>query len=144
MNLIAQNRKAFHDYDVLEKVEAGIQLIGTEVKSVRAGKVNLLDSYVQCVGGEAFIVHLHISPFEQGYENHDPYRKRKLLLHKKEIIRLSADIDRKGLTLIPLFVHFVKQRVKITFGLCRGRKKYDKRQAIKTKESKQQLARIGR
>lgn len=143
MKIIARNRKAFHNYDVLERIEAGIELQGTEVKSIRAGRINLLDSYAVCNKGELQLIHLHISPFEQGnIFNHDPYRQRKLLLHKKQIDHLANEIERKQLTLIPLTVYFKKQWVKIELGLCRGRKKYDKRQKVSAKESKKRLANI--
>jgi len=143
MKIIARNRKAYHNYEVLEKIETGIELEGTEVKSIRAGKINLLDSYAVCKNGELFLNHMHISPFEQGNRfNHEPYRMRKLLLHKKEILRLAGEIERKHLTLIPLSVYFKKQWVKIEIGLCRGRKKYDKRQKIAANESKKRLANV--
>jgi SsrA-binding protein len=107
MKIIARNRKAFHNYDVLEKIESGIELQGTEVKSIRAGRINLLDSYAICSKGELILIHMHISPFEQGNQfNHDPYRQRKLLLHKKQIDHLRVEIERKQLTLIPLSVYF--------------------------------------
>ncbi len=143
MKIIARNRKAFHNYEVLEKIEAGVELVGTEVKSIRAGKINLLDSYAVCRTGELFLYHMHISPFEQGNQfNHDPYRIRKLLLHKKEVLRLCGEVERKHLTLIPLSVYFKKQWVKLELGLCRGRKKYDKRRKIAAQESKKRLAKI--
>jgi len=143
MKIVVNNRKAFHDYSVIDTIEAGIELVGTEVKSIRVGKINLMDSYAQCLNGEAYIIHLHISPYKQGYDNHDPYRKRKLLLRKREISKLKSDIDQKGLTLIPLKVYFKGQRVKIELGLCRGKKKYDKRESIRAKETKRQLSRLG-
>ncbi len=141
--IIARNRKAFHNYEVLEKIETGIELKGTEVKSIRAGRINLLDSYAVCGSGGLLLNHMHISPFEQGNRfNHDPYRQRKLLLHKRQIIRLRKEIEKKKLTLIPLSVYFKKQWIKLELGLCRGRKKYDKRQKIAAKESKKRLANI--
>ncbi len=143
MKIIARNKKAFHDYDILEKVEAAIVLSGPEVKSIRAGKINLLDSYAQCIRGELFINHLHISPYNQtGMFAPDPYRRRKLLLHKKEIEYLCAEVDRKHLTLIPLAVYFKNQYVKIELGLCRGRKKFDKRHIIAEKETKRKIAQL--
>ena len=143
MKIIARNRKAFHDYEVLERVETGIELKGTEVKSIRAGKVNLKDSYAMRNKGELFLNHMHISPFEKGNVfNHDPYRIRKLLLHRKEILRLGNEIEKKHLTLIPLSVYFKKHWVKVELGLCRGRKKYDKRQKIAARESKKRLANV--
>ena len=143
MKIIAKNRKAFHDYEILEKIEVGIELKGTEVKSIRAGRINLLDSYAVCSRGELLLNHMHISPFEQANRfNHDPYRTRKLLLHKKQINHLRNEIERKQMTLIPLSVYFKKQWVKLEMGLCRGRKKYDKRQKIRAKESKKSLANV--
>jgi SsrA-binding protein len=138
--ITARNRKAFHDYDILEKVVAGIELQGTEVKSVRAGRVNLLDSYATYSEGELYIQHMHISPFEQGsIYNHDPYRKRKLLLHRRQIEHLGGEVTRKHLTIVPLTIFFERQWVKVELGLCRGRKKYDKRQKIAAEESKRRL-----
>lgn len=143
MKIVARNRKAFHNYEVLEKIEVGIVLQGTEVKSIRAGKINLSDSYAVCTDGELMLKSLHISPFEQGnIFNHDPYRQRKLLIHKKQIRHLTSEVDRKRLTLIPLSVYFQKQWVKVEIGLCRGRKKYDKRQKMATQDSKKRLANI--
>ena len=145
MKTVAQNRKAFHDYEVLEKVEAGIVLSGSEVKSIRAGKVNLAESYAQCINGEIFIVSLHISPYDKlGAYSTDPYRKRKLLLRKRQIAHLCNEVERKQLTLIPLSMYFQKEWVKIELGLCRGRKKYDKRQRIAEEESKRRIAQIMR
>ena len=141
--IVAKNRKAFHDYEVLEKVETGIALAGSEVKSIRAGKVNLTEAYAQCNGGEVILNNLHISPYErQGRYAPDPLRKRKLLLHRKEAIHLAAEVDRKRLTLIPLSMYFKNQWVKIELGLCRGMKKYDKRQKIAADESKRRLAQL--
>lgn len=140
---IVTNRKAFHDYEVIEKIEAGIELQGTEVKSIRAGKVNLLDSYAVNKNNELILVHMHISPFEQGNRfNHDPYRDRKLLLRKKEICRLTSEVERKQLTLIPVALYMKRQWVKIELGLCRGRKKYDKRQKLASDENKRRLAKL--
>lgn len=141
MSTIAQNRKAYHDYEILEKVEAGIALAGSEVKSIRAGKVNLADSYAQCTQGELFLNNLHISSYERsGMYTPDPARKRKLLLHHKQIAYLCNEVDRKQLTLIPLSIYFKKQWVKVELGLCRGMKKYDKRQKIAKEESKRHLS----
>lgn len=138
--IVARNRKAFHDYDILEKVVAGIELRGTEVKSVRAGRVNLLDSYATCSDGELYIHHMHISPFAHGsIYNHDPYRKRRLLLHKRQIEHLGSETARKHLTIVPLTMFFERQWVKVELGLCRGRKKYDKRQKIAAEESRKRL-----
>jgi SsrA-binding protein len=143
MKLLAQNKKAYHNYEVIEKIEAGIELFGSEVKSIRAGHVNLMDCYGIVTKGEIFLHHLHISPFEMATRfNHDPYRKRKLLLHKKQIIKLSQEVEQRMLSLIPLSVYFNKQHVKVELGLCRGRKKYDKREKIAEQDSKRRLAHI--
>lgn len=143
MKYITQNRKAFHDYEIIEKVEAGIALTGSEVKSIRCGKVNLSDSYAQVSHGEIYINHLHISSYERmGFYAPDPYRKRKLLLKSKQIVHLSNEVERKRLTLIPLSMYFRKQWVKIELGLCRGRKKYDKRQKIAEEESRRRLSQL--
>ena len=140
---IARNKKAFHDYEVLERLEAGIELVGTEVKSIRSGKVNLLDSYARSQRNELFIYHMHISPFDFGNQfNHDPYRKRKLLLHKNEIIKLSSETEKKQLSIIPLSIYIDRQWVKLELGLCRGLKKHDKRQKIASDESKRRLAKL--
>jgi SsrA-binding protein len=140
---IARNKKAWHDYDIMEKVEAGIQLIGSEVKSIRQGGLNLADCYAQCDNGEIHILHLHIAPYgRSGMFVPDPYRKRKLLLHHREIARLSQEVDRKQLTIIPLSVYFKKHWVKVELGLCRGRKKFDKRQKIAEKESRRRIDKL--
>jgi SsrA-binding protein len=145
MTTIAQNRKAYHDYEVLEKVEVGIALAGSEVKSIRAGKVTIADSYAQCLDGELFLNNLHISSYERsGLYTPDPARRRKLLLHKRQIAYLCTEVDRKQLTLIPLSIYFKKQWVKVELGLCRGMKKYDKRQKIAKEESKRHLAQVVR
>jgi SsrA-binding protein len=138
--VVAQNRKALHDYEILERVEAGIELRGTEVKSIRAGRINLLDSYAHGENGELYLYHAHVSPYEQGNRtNHDPYRRRKLLLHGAQIFRLSKEVELKQLALIPLAVYFKKQWVKVEIGLGRGRKKYDKRQKIAAADSKRKI-----
>ncbi|MDO5575456.1 MAG: SsrA-binding protein SmpB [Fibrobacter sp.] len=143
MKNIAQNRKAFHDYEILEKYEAGIALAGSEVKSIRCGKVSLADSYGQCSHGEIFLNHLHILPYDRiGVYAPDPYRKRKLLLKKREIYHLCTEVERKQLTIIPLSLYFEKQWVKVELGLCRGLKKYDKRQKIAEAESKRRISQI--
>lgn len=145
MTTIAQNRKAYHDYEVLEKVEVGIALAGSEVKSIRAGKVTIADSYAQCLEGELFLNNLHISSYERsGLYTPDPARRRKLLLHKRQIEYLCTEVDRKQLTLIPLSIYFKNQWVKVELGLCRGMKKYDKRQKIAKEESKRHLAQVVR
>ncbi len=126
----AVNRKAFHDYFVLERYEAGIELSGTEVKSIRAGTLNLKDSYCTIKNGEIFIRGMHISPYEKGnIFNRDPDRIRRLLMHKKEILKLNARVMQDGVALIPLSVYFKDSRVKVEVGLCKGKKLYDKREA---------------
>ena len=139
---IAQNKKAYHDYFVDETYEAGISLFGTEVKSVREGKVNLKDSYVSVKSGEAILLGMHISPYEKGnIFNKDPLRSRKLLLHKKEINKLIGLSQQDGYTLIPLKVYFKGSYVKVLVGVCRGKKNYDKRSTIAERESKRRIER---
>ena len=134
--LIASNRKAYHDYFILDKFEAGIALLGTEVKSSREGKVNLKDSYASIKGGEAFLLNCHISPYSHGNrENHDPVRTRKLLLHRKEIRKLIGKTQEKGLTLVPLRIYFKRGKVKVELGVARGKKNYDKRETERRKEA---------
>lgn len=126
--IIADNRKARHDYFVIETYEAGIELFGTEVKSLRAGGVNLKDSYCDIDGGEIFALGVHISPYEQGnIFNKNPLRPKKLLMHKKEIMKLTGLVSREGYTLVPLSLYFKGSRVKMAVGLCKGKKLYDKR-----------------
>ena len=140
---IAQNRKAFHDYFVEESLEAGIALCGTEVKSLRAGGVNLKDAWCNVVDGEMYVNGMHISPYEQGnIFNRDPARVRKLLLHKKEIMRLYGLVkQQQGLTLIPLSLYFKGSRVKVQLGVCRGKKLYDKREDAKRRDMKREAHR---
>ncbi len=143
MKIIATNKKAYHDYFVEETYEAGIVLVGTEVKSVRLGKVNLCDSYAAIKNGEVFLTGAHISPYEKGsYFNVDPLRPRKLLLNKAEIRRLKARTEQKGYTLVPLKVYFKDSLVKVELGLCRGKDLYDKRESIKRREEARKLDRI--
>ncbi|HMC22933.1 MAG TPA: SsrA-binding protein SmpB [Thermoanaerobaculia bacterium] len=133
--LIASNRKAFHDYFVLQKIEAGMALTGTEVKSLREGRVNLKDSYVNFEHGEAYLVGAHISPYSHGNrQNHDPERSRKLLLHRREIERLQEQVVEKGLTIVPLRLYFKSGKVKAEIAVVRGKKLYDKREAEKRRE----------
>ena len=140
--LIADNRKARHDYFVLESYEAGIELNGTEVKSLRQGAVNLKDSWCDIENGEIFIKSMHISPYEKGnIFNRDPMRTRRLLMHKKEIMRLFGIIKQQGLTLIPLNLYFKDSRVKVTVGLCRGKKLYDKRDSAAQKDAAREIER---
>lgn len=128
--IVAQNKKAWHDYFVEEKYEAGIALCGTEIKSIRRGAVNLKDSYCSFDGGEMFATGVHISPYEQGNRfNHIPLRDKKLLMHKREIMKLQGLVQQKGYTLIPLSLYFSGSFVKMEIGLCRGKKLYDKRDA---------------
>ena len=138
---VTTNRKAFHDYFILSKHEAGLVLTGTEVKSLREGAANLKDSYVLIKGGEAFLLGAHISPYSHGtLANHDPERTRKLLLHRKEIERLATEIAEKGLTVVPLRLYFKEGRVKAEIGVVRGKKLYDKRETEKRKESERESA----
>ena len=143
---IAVNRKARHDYFIDETVEAGIVLTGSEVKSLRDGRANLKDSFARVSRGEAFVVNIHISPYDPAHrDNHDPTRSRKLLLHRLEIDRLEGKLNQKGLTLIPLRIYFnARGRAKIELGLGRGKKHYDKRQTIKEREAKRETARAMR
>ena len=138
----AQNKKAWHDYFIEDKLEAGVELFGTEVKSIRAGKCNLKDSYVEIRNGEAFVQGMHISPYEQGnIFNKDPRRPRRLLAHKAEIRRLSQQIKLQGYTLIPLSLYFKKGRVKLELGLCKGKKLYDKRASAAARDAKRDIDR---
>lgn len=139
---VAQNKKAYHDYFMLEEYEAGIELFGTEVKSIRQGRVNLKDAWCSIDNGEIFVNGMHISPYEQGnIFNRDPLRKKKLLMHKKEIHKLYGTIKQQGLTLIPLSVYFNKGKAKIKVGLCKGKKIYDKRDAAAKKEANRSIDR---
>lgn len=138
----AQNRKAFHDYFIEEKFEAGIELTGTEVKSIRSGKVNLKDSYARVENNELFVHNMHISPYEQGNRfNHDPLRKRRLLMHRREISRLIGLIKEKGYTLVPTRLYASRGFIKMELGLARGKKLYDKRETLAKKEAKREIER---
>ncbi len=140
---IAENRKAFHDYFVLERFEAGIELAGTEVKSIRAGQVNMKDSFCMIKNGELFVRGLHISPYEHGnIFNRDPVRPRRLLMHKREIEKLQARVMQDGVALIPLSLYFLNSRVKVELGLCKGKKLYDKRESDAQRESKREIDRM--
>ena len=142
VKIISQNKKAYHDYFVDEKYEAGIELFGTEVKSIRAGKVNLKESYCDIKDGEVFVVGMHISPYEQGNVfNKDPLRPKKLLLHKREILKLFGLVSQKGYTLVPLQIYLKNSRVKIEIGLCRGKKLYDKREDMARNDAKRDMER---
>jgi len=143
--VITENRKARHDYFIEETYEAGIALKGTEVKSLRAGKVNLKDSYAQVENGEMYIFNMHISPYEQGNRfNVDPVRPRKLLLHKSEINRLYGKVKQQGLTLVPLKLYFKRGRVKVELALARGKKLYDKREAMAERDARRDVERAMR
>jgi SsrA-binding protein len=134
--VVATNKKAFHDYFILEKIEAGIALLGTEVKAIREGRLNLKDSYAIVQAGEAFLFNCHISPYSHGNrENHDPTRSRKLLLHMKEIRKLIGKTQEKGLTVVPLRVYLKRGRIKIELGVARGKKLIDKRETERRKEA---------
>lgn len=139
--LIASNKKALHDYFVLQKVEAGIELQGTEVKSLRDGRANLKDSYVTFKAGEAFLFGTHISPYTHGNrENHDPERTRRLLMHRREIDKLEEQVTEKGLTVVPLRLYFKGNHVKVELAVVRGKKLYDKRESEKTREADREAA----
>jgi SsrA-binding protein len=141
--VVATNRKAFHDYSIEERLEAGIVLKGTEVKSLRDGKVNLRDSYASVEHGEAILHNCHISPYSHGnLMNHDPLRPRKLLLHRKEINKLLGKTQQKGLTLVPLRIYFSKRgQAKVEIALAKGKKQYDRREAIKSREAGREVER---
>lgn len=140
---IAANRKAFHEYFVLERFEAGIELAGTEVKSIRAGNVNLKDSFCTVKNGELFVRGMHISPYEQGnIFNRDPMRSRRLLMHKREILKLNARIMQDGVALIPLSLYFKDSRVKLELGLCKGKKLHDKRDSEADRQTKRDIDRV--
>jgi SsrA-binding protein len=138
---VATNKKAYHEYFILEKMEAGISLQGTEVKAIREGRLNLKDSFALVQSGEAFLLNCHISPYSHGNrENHDPTRSRKLLLHQKEIRKLIGKTQEKGLTLVPLRVYFKKGRIKVELGIARGKKLIDKRETERRKEADREAA----
>ena len=139
---VAQNKKAFHDYFVEERFEAGIELFGTEVKSIRMGQLNLKDSYCTIKNGELFLRGMHISPYEKGnIFNRDPVRPRRLLMHKREILKLYGRLKQDGLALIPLSLYLKNARVKVELGLCKGKKLYDKRDSAAKKDAERDMAR---
>ena len=139
---VAQNRKAWHDYFVEEKYECGLALFGTEVKSIRQGRVNLKESWAQIRGGEIWVEGMHISPYEKGnIFNKDPMRQRRLLMHKREILRLFARIKQDGYSLIPLSIYFRGPRVKLELGLAKGKKLYDKRDSAAARDAKREMDR---
>lgn len=142
IKIAAQNRKAHHDYFVEDHLEAGIELFGTEVKSIRQGALNLKDSFAVAKDGQVFVYHMHVSPYEQGsIFNRDPDRPKRLLLHKREILKLNQWQQRDGLALIPLSVYFKGSLVKMDLGVCRGKKNYDKRQSLAEKDAKREADR---
>jgi SsrA-binding protein len=133
---VAENRKAFHDYHLLETFEAGLVLLGTEVKAIREGRVNLRDSFARVEGGEVFLYNVHISPYShRGYSDHEPLRRRKLLLHRDEIRKLIGKTVERGMTLVPVRMYFKNGRVKVALSLARGKKDYDKRETIKRRDA---------
>ena len=142
VKIVATNRKATHDYTIEDRLEAGVILQGTEVKSIRAGQVNLREGYVQIRDGEAFLLNTHISPYDpSGGAGHDPLRTRKLLLNRKEITKLNGALQERGWTIIPLRMYFKNGRVKLEIGLARGKRKYDKRQTIAKRDAQRQIER---
>lgn len=139
---VAQNKVAYHEYFIEEKIECGIELFGTEVKSIRAGKVNLKDSYAEISNGECFICNMHVSPYEQGnIFNRDPLRKRRLLLHKSEIRKLFDEVRQQGVTLVPLEIYFSKGKAKLLLAVGKGKKLYDKRDAAAERDTKREIDR---
>ncbi len=140
MKIVSQNKKAFHDYFILDTFEAGIELKGTEIKSVRKGNTNLKDSFIRIKNNEAFIENMHIAPYEQGnIFNHEPLRTRKLLLHKKEIKKLQKEVKENGLTIVPTKLYFNTSKLKVEIALARGKKLYDKRQDLKARDAKRDI-----
>ncbi len=142
IKLVAQNKKAYHDYFVTEKLEAGIELFGTEVKSIRQGKINLKDSWCFIKDGEIFVNGMHISPYEQGnIFNRNPLREKRLLMHKREIRRLFALVKQDGLAIVPLSVYFKNGRAKVEIGVCKGKKLYDKRETAAKRDAQRDIER---
>jgi SsrA-binding protein len=142
---VAQNKKAYHDYFIEETFETGIVLQGTEIKSIRAGKVNLKESYARIMDGEVFLYGMHVSPYEQGNRyNHDPLRERKLLMHRREISKLIGETKEIGYALVPLKIYLKNGYAKVLLGLAKGKKKYDKREDLKKKEAKRDIERAFR
>lgn len=146
VKVVASNRKARHDYHIEDTFEAGIVLTGSEIKSIRAGQVNLRDSFAIVRNGELWLMNTHIAPYHQAsYTNHEPRRDRKLLMHRREINRLSGKLQEKGLTLIPLQIYLKNSRAKIELGLARGKKLYDKRESLRERDDRRQITRaLGR
>jgi SsrA-binding protein len=142
IKIVAQNRKARYDYFIEDELEAGLVLKGTEVKSLRLGKANLKDAYARVKDGEVYVYQMHIGPYPFAYyDNHNPLRPRKLLLHKREIKRLYGKVNEKGFTLVPLKIYFKNGKVKITLALVRGKRKYDKRETIRRRDEKREMDR---
>ena len=140
--VLASNRRARHVYHILERETAGVELLGTEVKAVRAGKINLREGYVTFAGGEAYLVGCHIGTYDHaGYTSHDPLRRRRLLLHRRQIDRLASKVQEKGLALIPLSVYLKNSRAKVELGVGRGKRNYEKREAIKRQDAKREIQR---
>lgn len=142
--VISTNKKAYHDYHIIEKIEAGIELTGTEVKSLRAGHAHLKDSYARIKDGEIYLIKTHIPPykFSGSHDNHEPERERRLLLHKKEILKLKKSVDNKGVTLIPLQLYFTSRgKIKVELGVAKGKRQYDKRIAIAEKDQRREMER---
>ena len=140
--VISINRKALHDYEILERVEAGLALTGTEIKSIRAGRANLRDAYARPDRGELWLVNAHIAPYSQGgIYNHEPLRPRKLLLHKKQIIELVSEVGQRGLTIVPLRLYIKGHVAKVELGLARGRRQYDKRKVIAQRDAEREMER---
>ena len=142
IKVVAKNRKARHDYIIEDTLEAGITLTGSEIKSIRAGQVNLRDSYAVVRNGELWLINAHIAPYKQASsQNHEPRRERKLLLHRREIRRFAGQASERGLTLVPLKIYFKRGRAKVLMGVCQGRQKHDKREAMKKAEAKRDMQR---
>jgi len=140
--IVTVNRKARHNYEIIDTYEAGIELLGTEVKALRAGKINLKDGYARVKGGEVWLFGVHISPYSHGsYNNHDPERERRLLLHKWEIRRLIGKVEEAGLTLIPLKVYFKNGKAKVQLALARGKRVYDKRHDLAKRDAQREISR---
>ncbi len=143
VHVVATNRKAYHNYFIEERYEAGIELTGTEVKSIRQGKLNLKDAFCHVKDGELFLYHMHISPYEKGnIFNREPLRTRKLLMHKREILKLHAKIQQDGYALVPLSIYFKNAKVKVELGLARGKKLYDKRASAAERDAKRDMDRV--
>ena len=142
IKIVATNRKATHDYSIEDRFEAGIALLGTEIKSIRAGQANLREGYVQVRGDELWLVNTHIAPYDPaGREGHDPLRPRRLLLHRKEIVKLLSRVQERGYTIIPLKIYLKNRRAKVEIALARGKRQYDKREAIAKREAGRQIER---